>query len=608
MNVRNRFVLIGLLVLLFPIAAACALQAYIPPFISGTQEPTPLAFITTPTRTPFQPLPAESTPPAPVLPDAAASPAEQPATLPAVPASATAPAAAPTAAEAPLPSSTGQPPADVPAGAALTVWVDPRLPLALRQAIELPDQIRTVDAPQDARVRIELGGDSPAANWVYALAAPFPTIPQGVTLEELQRSWRGESTGPFAGKPLLMDEHTAGVFTALWGAPGDGSVQVLPAEELLAAAWDRRPSWALIPFEALQPRWKVLEVDGQSPVGKDFNPDTYPLKIPISIAGSPAAVETARTYIPATNRDAGKMTVVAMTGVTALVRATAFTMEQQGITYPGQDVRGWLREADITHISNEVPFAEDCPYPNPVQPDLRFCSNPRYIKLLEDVGTDVVELTGDHFQDWGSRAMLFTLELYEEMGWPYYGGGRNREEARAPLLLEHNGNRIAFIGCNAKGGGFAQAGPNHPGAVACDMDWMAQEISRLRAEGYLPVATFQHFEYYTYRAQPNQERDARRLAEAGAVIVSGSQAHQPQGMAFDEQAFIHHGLGNLFFDQYEVSYACRQAFIDRHIFYDGRHISTELLPILFIDYARPRPMTAGEREELLNAVFSASGW
>ena len=79
MNVRNRFVLIGLLVLLFPIAAACALQAYIPPFISGTPEPTPLAFITTPTRTPFQPLPAESTPPAPVLPDAAASPAEQPA-------------------------------------------------------------------------------------------------------------------------------------------------------------------------------------------------------------------------------------------------------------------------------------------------------------------------------------------------------------------------------------------------------------------------------------------------------------------------------------------------------------------------------------------------
>jgi hypothetical protein len=29
---------------------------------------------------------------------------------------------------------------------------------------------------------------------------------------------------------------------------------------------------------------------------------------------------------------------------------------------------------------------------------------------------------------------------------------------------------------------------------------------------------------------------------------------------------------------------------------------------MFVDYARPRPMTADEREELLNAVFNASGW
>jgi poly-gamma-glutamate synthesis protein (capsule biosynthesis protein) len=144
------------------------------------------------------------------------------------------------------------------------------------------------------------------------------------------------------------------------------------------------------------------------------------------------------------------------------------------------------------------------------------------------------------------------------------------------------------------------------------MDWMVKEAARLRAEGYLPVATFQHFEYYTYNAQPDQRRDFRALAEAGAVIVSGSQAHQPQAMEFRPgeagTAFIHYGLGNLFFDQYDVSQATRQAFIDRHIFYDGRYIGVELLPIIFVDYARARPMDAGEREELLRAVFSASGW
>ncbi|MCK4800731.1 MAG: CapA family protein, partial [Anaerolineales bacterium] len=149
----------------------------------------------------------------------------------------------------------------------------------------------------------------------------------------------------------------------------------------------------------------------------------------------------------------------------------------------------------------------------------------------------------------------------------------------------------------------------YPGAVACDFNKMTEQIKSLREEGYLPIATFQHFEYYTYTAQPDQIRDADKLTQAGAVIVSGSQAHQPQGFEIKENAFIHHGLGNLFFDQiYEIPPNTATAFIDRHIFYDGKHISTELLTIQFVDYARARPMTTSERETLLRTVFQASGW
>ena len=263
---------------------------------------------------------------------------------------------------------------------------------------------------------------------------------------------------------------------------------------------------------------------------------------------------------------------------------------------------------DVNHIGRVERVAQNCPTPNPVQEDMRFCSDPRYIGLLEMVGTDIVELTGDHFQDWGEEAMLLTLDLYRERGWAYYGGGENLEDGRKPYLVEHNGNRLAFIGCNGKGGSYAQAGPDRPGAVTCDFGYLTAEIARLRAEGYLPIATFQHFEYYTYKAQPNQVKDFGALAEAGAVIVSGSQAHQPQAMAFEAGAFIHYGLGNLFFDQYDIGLATRQGFIDWHVFYDGRYISTELAPILFVDYARPRFMNEDEKQQLYNAVFSASGW
>ena len=137
---------------------------------------------------------------------------------------------------------------------------------------------------------------------------------------------------------------------------------------------------------------------------------------------------------------------------------------------------------------------------------------------------------------------------------------------------------------------------------------MEGEIERLTAEGYLVIATFQYYEYYTYIAQPEQIEDFQRMADAGAVIVSGSQAHHPQGMEFFKESFIHYGLGNLFFDQYLLGTGPRQGFVDRHVFYDGKYISTEMLPYYFVDFARPRPMTESEEQDLLYSVFSASGW
>lgn len=516
----------------------------------------------------------------------------------------------------PAPIAMPDPPADQ-----LTIWIDPNLPDGLHEALTLPPDLSLWGYENaDLQMKPGIGSEGEGniiSSWIYALVAPFPTLSQGVSAEHLQRCWNGDPAGPFTGKELLMDEHTNNVFRSLWGEPAAGVVEIMPGAELLEQAWSREHSWAIVPFEAIEPRWKVLEVEGQSPLRKGFDPSVYPLTVPISLTGAKQAVEAVQTLYgptsdtplaPASNRDPDRMTVLAMTGVTALVRATAYAMEQRGVLYPGKDVRDWLRAADLTHISNEVPFAKNCPYPNPVQPDMRFCSDPRYIALLEDVGTDIVELTGDHFADWGVKAMKNTLELYRERGWSYYGGGANLQEARQPITVEHNGNRLAFIGCNVKGLSFAQAGKDTPGAAACDMDWMVSEIARLQDEGYLPIVTFQHFEYYTYQAQKPQKRDFRTAADAGAVIVSGSQAHQPQALEFSSDALIHYGLGNLFFDQYEISYPTRQGFIDRHVFYDSRHISTELLAILFIDYARPRPMTPQERVDLLNSVFSASGW
>lgn len=508
--------------------------------------------------------------------------------------------------DSPAPPLSGTSPPDslTPTFSTFSLSISPNLPTSFRQQIYIPSDLPVSETQEDASLHIFVGEDFPVSHWTYALVAPFPTVTDDVSAQDLRAAWKGKSHTDFSGIPLMIDEATLGVLSAYWGQPAEGAVKVRSPEKLLKAAWEQQPSWAIIPFENLNPQWKVLSINGISPIHKDFDQSDYELTIPISMTG----VAPELPQIPASNRDPHKLTVLAMTGVTALVRATAFTMEQRGSLYPATDIGPILQEADITHISNEVPFAVDCPYPNPVQEGVQFCSRTKYIELLEHVGTDVVELTGDHFADWGAEAMLYTLDLYDQRGWPYYGGGANFNEGRKPVIIEHNGNKLAFIGCNAKGGGFATANASNPGAVYCDWNWIENKIAELRAQDYLPIATFQHFEYYTYAAQPNQIRDAQRMTSAGAVIVSGSQAHQPQAFDFSDGGIVHHGLGNLFFDQLDVSEPTRQAFIDLHIFYGGRHISTELVTIYFVDYARARLMTPHERANLLSAVFSASGW
>ena len=492
-----------------------------------------------------------------------------------------------------------------------SLWIAPYLPAAILQTRGFPENLVRSYNPELASLRLEVGGQNPISHWVYALVVPFPTLQDQVRFEDILNFWKGDKVGPFARIPLLLDEGTYGVFKAWWGAPREGVVHVMLKKSILDYAWKTRPAWALIPFEDLEPRWKVLAVDGQSPVSNEFDLMAYPLTVPFSLNGrlSPQRYSQALTSVlPSTNRDPNKLTTLVMTGVTALVRGTSNLMAIKGVTYPDVYIRDYLRGADITHISNEVPFAEGCPLINPAQKDLRFCTNPVYIGLLEDVGTDVVELSGDHFIDWGPEATLFTLKLYKERGWLYYGGGANLDEGKQPAIIEHHGNHLAFIGCNAKGGGYATASPTYPGAVRCDYDWMHQKIKELRAEGYLPIATFQHQEIYSYIVDPKIRPDFTGMAEAGAVIVQGSQAHQPQNIEFNAGAFIHYGLGNLFFDQVDFSPVTQDAFIDRHIFYDGRYISTELLTIRFIDLAQSRPMTPEERQAFLGIIFKASGW
>lgn len=483
---------------------------------------------------------------------------------------------------------------------AITLSAAPGVPgdlRALAQALAeaRPDQFGwTDDGPAD--VTLTLAAGTPLAEWIYVVAAPFVTVQDDVALPNLMISL-----------PVLAVAEVAAWDTAVF-TPSDPRITYLAdTDEMVERAWAERPSLVILPFDQLRPELKLLRLDGVSPLTADFDPATYPLTVLVNVAGEETAVTEflAAWEGPATNWDPGKLTTVAMTGVTALTRATAYQMEISGILVPGTAVGPVLQSADIAHVSNEVSFTPDCPYPDPIG-GTTFCSREAYFELLTWLGIDVVELTGNHVNDWGTDALLYSLELYDGAGMAIFGGGADAAAAQQPAIFEHNGNRIAFVGCNPVGPAYAWAGEAKPGSRPCDESFTAQ-IAELAAAGYQVIATLQYNEFYHYAPTPQQEIDFAELVQAGATAVSGSQGHHAQGFAFVDGAFIHYGLGNLFFDQMD-QLGTRQTFVDTYVFYDGRLLTVELWTGLIENYCCPREMTPAEREAALTAVFQGSGW
>jgi len=510
------------------------------------------------------------------------------------------------------PEPTAVPPTATPTEEPIRIWFDPTIPEELLQG-DLSAMVAQYGAEMtESHLWLSFDPGSELSQWVFALVAPFATVQDSINGQEWLSFWQ---TGAIPAVPELVVDLS--VFTALSRRFGmtSADVKTIAPEELLTYC-QANNAWAVIPFESITPEWKVISIDGQSPLHKAFDLNTYPLQASINLSTSDAFQVEPEVFervlaefqgiMPTSNRDPEKLTTVILTGVTAMTRATAKEMEIYGVLSPAESIGEVMREADLTHVSNEVPFAADCPQPEWVQQTLEFCSDDSYIELLREIGTDVVELTGDHFRDWGPEAMLYTLGMYDVEGWGYYGGGENIFEAKAPLKIENNGNKIAFIGCNAKAPGYATASETNPGAFHCDMDYMVDAVEGLVAEGYLVIATFQHDEIYQWHPERNMIEDFRQLAEAGAVIVSGSQAHQPHVYEFWGGSFIHYGLGNLFFDQLGWYDDSDKAFIDRHVFYDGKYLGVELLSVQFFNWSTPTLMTPDARSELLTRLFDYS--
>jgi enterochelin esterase-like enzyme len=393
---------------------------------------------------------------------------------------------------------------------------------------------------------------------------------------------------------LVLSTDVAGMLALDYGINVAEGTRLVEPGALLNTLSRDGTLYTLLPFDRLTPRYRVLRVDETHPLDADLA--EYPFAF---------ASDTPNFY-PV------RLTRIAMSGVTALTREMLPALDREGVEWAASGIQDYVTAADFFHTSNEVSFHPACPSMDVAGRLGAFCSKPAHFELLTLLDLDIVELSGNHNNDYGYDAYNDTLQWYVERGIAPLGGGETLEDAQRPLLIEHHGNRIALLACNWAGPYYAQVNENEgmlggvrPGAAPCERDWLQITLPVLAEENDLVIVSSQHFEFDEFTPRPQIQSDYRELVGWGADVVVGTHSHFPQTFEFAGEGFIHYGLGNLYFDQ--EFFGGVRFFIDQFFIYEGRLLTVDLFTGIIEDQGRPRPMTADERENFLFLILTQYG-
>jgi len=376
--------------------------------------------------------------------------------------------------------------------------------------------------------------------------------------------------------------------------------------------------FSVLPIELATPKLKVLYIDNVSFLGR-YNEKTkslerkndflenYPFKKEIWVSGS--LVDKFLLKVKSKNIEfeifsGDKISEITMTGVTAMGRMVYHKINILGKDFVTKDFENILNSSDIAMTSNEVSFVENCYQPTST---MSFCSPPNFLEVLLDLGIDVVELTGNHNNDYGKDWSSFSIDLYKEKGIKYYGGGKNVDDARNPAIFDiqkgKENVKIGFIGFNTPGPIYAFATENESGANPYNKDSSIDLVKNTKEEVDILIVGVQWQNENSTIPSEEQKSMSEALLKAGTDLVVGSQAHGYQGFEFFDERPVFYGLGNFIFDQMFSEYV-RSGFALRVFVWDRKIKSFELIPYQIEDYCSPRLVSKEKEYELLQGIIS----
>lgn len=234
-------------------------------------------------------------------------------------------------------------------------------------------------------------------------------------------------------------------------------------------------------------------------------------------------------------------------GDTIFSGSVASKLEKSGYHYPYEHVQDLFTSDDLSVLNLETPVTERG---TPAEDkSFVFKASPKVLPSMHKAGVDAVNLANNHTLDQGVEGLLDTMKHLKDSKLHFFGAGKNKQDAYAPLYLERKGIKIALCGFSRviPHADWA-AGKNKPGlAVAYDPAEAVKAVQGARQNADLVIVIAHWGKERTTELEKHQTSLAHAFVDAGADLIIGGHPHVLQGLEQYKGKWIAYSTGNFIF-------------------------------------------------------------
>lgn len=237
-------------------------------------------------------------------------------------------------------------------------------------------------------------------------------------------------------------------------------------------------------------------------------------------------------------------------------------MLKNGPLYPFSAIHDQLQNADLVVGNLEGPITTSSKHAT-AGGSLTFTFDPSTATALQQAGFTALSLANNHTLNFGERGLQSTRQYLQQAGIKPFGDPRNRSHFHLTQII--NGQRITLLGYHG---------------LVSGLETVLLDARRAHAKGETVIVFAHTGNEYALRFTARQQRDYRRLVDAGADLVIGSHPHVVQPLEIYHGKLIAYSLGNFVFDQYFSTDTQQQLMLQLQA--DTRRFAVQLVPLVSI--------------------------